>query len=346
MTEAAKHSVDISLLVCTYNRRDDLRELLESALAQETGGAFTFEVLVVDNNSSDGTRELVHSFIAKGHNNLRYLFEGKQGKSHALNTGLASVRGWAYVIADDDFVLPPNWAKGIYDGFHNHPEVSFVSGKVLPQWEVEPPRWLTKEHWSAVAMADYGDREFITDSNNQICLLACAFRLEDVQAVGGYHGDLGPQKGRTGATEDLDLLLRLWRSGRKGLYMPDVSFYHKATADRVTKKYHRRWHRDHGRSYAVMRAPETEQAGIRLLDVPGYMYRAAATDAFHWLGRMLRGRSDEAFGYETHLRFFSGFLRKRVADYMSRSSEGNRRDFAGSFPGQTENVNKAAKQGN
>jgi glucosyl-dolichyl phosphate glucuronosyltransferase len=163
MSERETPVVDITLLVCTYNRSGDLRELLETALAQETGGEFTYEVLVVDNNSTDDTRAVVEGFVAAGHANLRYLFEEKQGKSHALNSGLRALRGWAYVITDDDFILPKDWAKGIYEGFRDHPDVAFVSGKVLPRWEREPPAWLTTEHWSALAMADYGEEEFLTD---------------------------------------------------------------------------------------------------------------------------------------------------------------------------------------
>ena len=329
MGEQASPPVDITLLVCTYNRCEDLRELLETGLAQETGDAFAYEILVVDNNSTDATREVVEGFIAAGHKNLRYLFEGRQGKSHALNTGLRAVRGWAYVIADDDFVLPADWVKGIYEGFRAHPEVSFVSGKVLPLWQAEPPAWLTPRHWSALAMADYGEESFVTDEAHQVCLLACAFRLADVQAVGGYHGDLGPREGRTGATEDLDLLKRLWKSGRTGLYLPHVAFYHKATADRLTKAYHRRWHRDHGRSYAVMRAEETEAASTRLFDVPAHMYRAAAGDALRWLKCRVARRADAAFWHETHLRFFAGFFRQRRADFMADGPRGAGRELAG-----------------
>jgi glucosyl-dolichyl phosphate glucuronosyltransferase len=313
--ETTSPTVDLSLLVCTYNRCGDLRELLETALAQETEGRFTYEVVVVDNNSSDNTRSVVEALIAAGHKNLRYVFESRQGKSHALNTGLQAVRGWAYVITDDDFVLPADWARGIYDGLTQNPDVAFVSGKVLPLWQADPPRWLTKRHWSALAMADYGDQQFITDESHQICLLACAFRVADVAEVGGYHGELGPQKDRTGATEDLDLLIRLWKSGRKGLYLPHVSFLHKATADRLTKSYHRRWHRDHGRSYAIMRSDDTEKGGRRLLGVPAYMYREALRDAVGWLTSMIRGRNSDAFWHETQLRFFQGFVATRRAEH-------------------------------
>ncbi|HET6862196.1 MAG TPA: glycosyltransferase family 2 protein [Pyrinomonadaceae bacterium] len=311
--------VDLSLLVCTYNRAGDLRELLETAVAQETNGEFSYEVVVVDNNSTDETRSVVESFIAAGHKNVRYFFEKKQGKANALNTGLRELKGWAYVIADDDFVLPEDWVKNLYRGFRDNPEVSFVSGKVLPLFQGEPPSWLTAKHWSAIAMADYGDEQFVTDKENQICLLACAFRLADVESVGGYDKQLGPSKTHSGGTEDLDLLKRLWKSGRKGLYLPNAAFYHKATKDRLTKDYHRRWHADHGRSYAIMRIEETEQAKFRLFDVPAYMFREAARDTLRWVGCMIRGRTDDAFWHETQLRFFAGFVAKRRAD-----SRGNR----------------------
>ena len=328
-TATTKSAIDITMLVCTYNRCGDLRELLETALAQDTGNKFTYEVLVVDNNSTDETRQVVEAFIAQGHQNLRYLFEGKQGKSHALNTGLEAMSGWAYVITDDDFILPKNWLHGIYEGFRNNADVSFVSGKVLPLWRAEPPAWLTKENWSAIAVADYGDESFLTDHEHQRCLLACAFRLEDVKAVRGYNDKLGPAKARTGGTEDLDLLVRLWASGRTGLYLPGVHFYHKVEPDRVSKKYHRKWHTDHGRSYAIMRVPETEQASLRLFDIPAYMYRELVVESLRWLGCMARGRTDEAFSHETRLRFFSGFFRRRLADLIA----GNRKDSGRETPG-------------
>ncbi len=326
-TSPAAAAVDITLLVCTYNRCDDLRELLETALTQETGGEFTYEVLVVDNNSIDQTRSVVEGFIAQGHTNLHYLFESRQGKSHALNTGIGAVSGWAYTIADDDFILPKDWVRGIFEGFRDHPDAAFVSGKVLPLWQAEAPAWLTQKHWSAIAMADYGEQEFYTDQLNQICLLACSFRRADVQAVGGYHAELGPMKGRTGATEDLDLLQRLWKAGRKGVYLPKVAFYHKVTADRLTTSYHRRWHTDHGRSYAVMRDEQVEQATARLFDVPVHLYRQAAIDALAWLKLSFAGKRDEAFLQETHLRFFTGFFRQRRADFLASGTHSFAREL-------------------
>ncbi|MCA1628382.1 MAG: glycosyltransferase family 2 protein, partial [Acidobacteria bacterium] len=145
MTEEKQSTVDITLIVCTFNRSGDLRELMQGALAQETGGLFGYEVLVVDNNSTDDTRRVVESFIARGHDHLRYLFEGRQGRSNALNTGLDAVRGAVYALADDDLLLPKDYLMKVFTAFQAHPEVSFVGGKVLPLWKSDVPAWLTQQ---------------------------------------------------------------------------------------------------------------------------------------------------------------------------------------------------------
>ena len=116
-------------------------------------------------------------------------------------------------------------------------------------------------------------------------------------------------------------MMRLWKSGRKGLYLPHLHFFHKAEAARLTKEYHRRWHRDHGRSYAIMGRNNGEPAKFKLFDVPSYLYRAAAADALKWVKCMLTRRRDEAFLHETQLQFFKGFLAKRRADTTTTKRE-------------------------
>lgn len=328
MSGEAQQAIDMTVLVCTFNRCADLRELLESVTAQKTGGAFTYEVLVVDNNSKDDTRGVVESFINRGHKNFRYLFEGRQGRSNALNTGLDAARGAIYVLADDDIILPEDYLRKIFEAFQSHPEVSFVGGKVLPRWKSEVPSWLTQRHWSAIAMSDYGANEFYTDEANQFCLLAGSFRLADVKAVGGYHRELGVSKGSIGGTEDVDLFARLFKAGRRGMYLPNVELYHKVEPERLTKEYHRRWHTGHGRHYAVMRAAEVEESRARLFDVPVHLYKQAAVSTLRWMQNTLRGKSEEAFWYETQLRFFVGFFRKRREDYRASGRRSTVREIA------------------
>lgn len=328
MTERTQTPVDITVLVCTFNRREELRELLRSAMAQQTGGSFTYEILVVDNNSDDGTCPLVQSLIADGHESIRYLFEGRQGRSFALNTGLGAARGAIYVIADDDLVLPPHYLHRVWEVFCANPDLSVVAGKVLPLWAKPAPAWLTREHWSALALSDYGAEEFRTNTNKPICLLAGAFRRADVDAVGGYHPALGVTKGRIGGTEDVDLLSRLYEVGRQGLYLPDLWLSHKVEADRLTQAYHRRWHTGHGQFYAAMRVPEVERASTRLFDVPAHLYRQALEAAASWLTCLAQGRWAAAFQCETRLRFFAGFFRARAGEFFVAGAGSLTRELA------------------
>jgi glycosyltransferase involved in cell wall biosynthesis len=312
MTAPAARPCTFSLLISTFNRAEQLSDALRTALDQDTdGGTFSYEVIVVDNNSSDSTRAVVESFLGEGHSNLRYLFEGRQGKSFALNTALASATGAFYTIVDDDFLLPPNWLRRIRDGIQRHPDAAFYGGKVLPRWAADPPAWLTQEHWSAIAMADYGDREFRATDHHRICLLACTFRTEEVRAVGGYDVRLGVQGNRIGGVEDLDILTRLWEAGREGVYLPDVAFEHRVEAHRLEKRYHRRWHRDHGRSFAVMRDPGTEGHGPRLFGIPRYMYRELLGSVGSLLRETIAGHPSRAFVAEIRIWFIVGFCLER-----------------------------------
>jgi glycosyltransferase involved in cell wall biosynthesis len=302
-------SVDFTLLVCSYNRVRDLEELLETALSQETCGEFSYEVIVVDNNSTDHTRSVVLSFIARHGDRLRYFFEARQGKSHALNTGLAAMHGRYYAIVDDDFILPSEWLLGIAHAFRRHPDAAFVSGKVLPRWETDPPAWLTRQHWSALALADYGEVEFRADAARDLCLLACIFRADAVQAIGGYDVLLGVNGDKIGGVEDLDILRRLWAAGYHGVYVPTLWFEHKVAGVRLSKSYHRRWHRGHGRSRAMMRVDE-ERLPL-LAGVPRYMFREALSMLVLIPVRYLLGREPDAFTAESRLWFIVGFMSER-----------------------------------
>ncbi len=313
---------DITLVVCTYNRSGDLRELLGTALTQDTPGGFRHEVLVVDNNSSDDTQRCVEALQAAGHGNLYYVLEPRQGKSYALTNALGRIRSPLYTITDDDFLLPSQWLGEIVAAFRDNPDAAFVSGKVLPSWRGNPEPWLTSRHWSAIAMADHGEQRFYVDTANPICLLACAFRLADVLEAGGYPGDLAVSKGRVGGTEDADLLMRLWRNGKRGLYLPGTVLYHKVEPKRLTKAYHRRWHRGHGRSHAMMRVPELERARARLFDVPSHLFGSAGRDLASWAKALIRRDEADAFWYETRLQFFWGFVRHRAAEYRSTMRHG------------------------
>src|ERR1051325_5562765 len=205
---------DISVVITTYNRRDLLSGALDSILRQQAGGV-RFEVIVVDNNSADGTREVVGSLIEMSGPPLRYIFEARLGISEGRNTGIMSARAPIIAFTDDDVRVGPDWIANIKRAFDEHPEADFIGGKILPRWRVAPPRWLTRNHWWPLALLDYGGETFYVSADNPICLPTAnlSFRREVFERVGLFSSDFSSR-------EDHELLVRLWRASRRGLYVP------------------------------------------------------------------------------------------------------------------------------
>ncbi|HKS40553.1 MAG TPA: glycosyltransferase [Blastocatellia bacterium] len=316
--------VEITVVISTYNRSEMLAAAIESVVAQENE-AVSYEVIVVDNNSTDKTREVVEGYIKRGQEKLRYVFEGRQGVSYARNTGIAEARGEIIAFADDDVRVSKDWVAKIKRAFDLHPEVDCIGGKVLPRWESETPRWLTRDHWMPLALQDYGDDPVAINADNKLCLVSAnlAFRSEAFEETGLFEPDLQRVKNSIGSMEDAELLERFWRTGRKSLYVPDLIVVTDVPAERMTKSYHRRWHTGHGYFFAIMRSEEMERSSSRLFDVPAHLYKQAIADAAAWFRCILSGNRERAFTHEIGIRFFWGFFLKRRQDFLSAAQHGS-----------------------
>ena len=310
--------IDVSVALSTYNRCSLLGPALQALLDQD-GGALNYEILVVDNNSSDGTRELVESLVTNNPEKLHYLFEERQGLSYGRNAGIAAARTPIIAFTDDDVRVPPDWVAQIKRGFEADPGIDFLGGKVLPHWASPPPRWLTRKHWAPLALLDYGDQPFFVDAEKRLCLIGAnlAFRRRVFDEVGMFKTDLQRVKDGIGSLEDHEMLLRLWRAHRKGLYVPHLIVTAEIEAERLQKDYHRRWHAGHGRFYAALHDEEVERSHVgRILGVPAHFYRQALRDGVGWTRDSLRNSPDEAFTRELRIRHFAGFCGRRWRDFL------------------------------
>ncbi|HZM91239.1 MAG TPA: glycosyltransferase [Blastocatellia bacterium] len=318
---------DITAVISTYNRSEMLPAALDSVLTQE-GCNYRYEVVVVDNNSSDSTRDVVESYIARGHSNLRYVFEPNQGSSYARNAGVAASRSETLAFADDDVRVAKNWISTIKRAFDEHPKVDCVGGKVLPVWATPAPAWFTREHWAPLALQDYGDGLLSINLNNRLCLVSAnlAFRRRALVDIGLFAPELQRIKDGIGSMEDAELLERYWQTGRECLYLPDLIVETDVAPERLTKTYHKRWHLGHGYFYAIKRSDDLERGYARLFDVPAHLYKRAVIDAAKWLLFCLVDPR-RAFAYQIRLSFFWGFFRKRRADYRATSYRGLSREF-------------------
>jgi len=306
---------DISVIISTYNRCELLATAIGCLLEQESEGV-KYEVIIVDNNSTDETRELVESFIAEGYSNLRYVFEPRQGVSYGRNAGIANAKSQIIAFTDDDVYVSKNWLASIKRAFDEHPQVDFVGGRILPQWTSEPPAWLTREHWWPLALLDFGDESFYVNTDNPICLPTAnvSFRREVFRIIGPFSPEFS---GR----EDHELLVRLWRAGREGIYNPDLIVTAKVQPERLSKTYHRKWNITTGRFNSLMRLNESINAEgryvgelpdlVTLFGVPGYIYRRLLFESFHWLAAKVKGRKVKSEQHSNHVWYLIGYITKR-----------------------------------
>ncbi|MFL6213186.1 MAG: glycosyltransferase [Blastocatellia bacterium] len=321
---------DITAIVCTYNRSALLGESL-SAIARQQGEGLRYEVIVVDNNSTDDTREVIEKFAAASHCPMRYLCERQQGVSYARNAGIAASRAPALAFFDDDVMVADDWLLQIKQALDAHSDIDYVGGKVLPRWASAPPAWLVAENWAPIAAQDYGDAPFVLDASTNVGLISAnlAIRRRALDEVGWFRPELQRVRDGIGSMEDHELLERLARAGKRGLYAPQIVVRADVPVARMTRGYHRRWHRGHGKFYAISRSASFEESAAgRLFDVPAHLYRQAAADATGWLKHALRRHAARAFAHQSRLWFFLGFVGERRRQFLEAERRSSAREIA------------------
>ncbi len=303
-----------SVVLSTYNRCGVLRPALDAVLAQQ--GA-SYEVIVVDNNSTDGTRELVQSRAAV-HPRLRYVFEPRQGLPHARNAGVLAARAPIVAFTDDDVRVPVDWVRKILETFDAHPGVDMVGGRVVPIWPAELPSWLSRRQLGPFALGERGDAPMRVHAGNAApCLVGAnfAFRREVFDRVGLF--DPAFTK-----SQDREIQLRLWRAGGQGLYSPDLAIEAEIPLDRLTKAYFRFWYTTYGRYHSRMRLLDTLDRDGRLmplptatlLGVPPFLYREFLGSLSRWLAGHARLDRTGAFYWENRTRYLFSYIRERYRE--------------------------------
>ena len=312
--------VVVSVVLCTYNRCDMLGEALESLLVQEH--APPHEIIVVDNNSTDATREVAQGVIARSAGRMHYVFEGRQGLCHARNAGVRASRGCIVAFTDDDVRVLPDWIAKIAAAFQRWTWVDFLGGKVLPRWPRTPPEWLTERHWGPLALLDYGPGVREVNADWAPCMVGAnlAVRRKVFERVGLFHPAFQHRRGSCSAVDDHEWQYRAIVAGSVGVYVPEIVIEAAVQPNRLERAYHRKWHLDHGRAVvpiepleAVLRARRGEQGRPRFarwpLPLPPYLLARIGTLGLRWIWHGVRIQWEEAFLVECELREAIGFAR-------------------------------------
>ena len=259
----SRETLDITVILCTYNRCEDLAGALQSIAASQVGSSVTWEALVVDNNSTDQTRSVVERFSRSCPGIFRYIFEPQPGKSYALNTGIANARGEVLAFVDDDVTVEPAWLKNLTAPFLHDSELAGVGGRVLPAQKFIPPSWLPDSfHGVVFAGFDLGDDA--TELDHAPYGANMAFRKSAFQKYGGFRIDLGPTPNSQIRNEDTELGRRLLAAGERLRYEPSAVVYHPIPDGRITQQYFFDWWFDYGRALIRERGDRPDVFGIPL----------------------------------------------------------------------------------
>jgi len=317
-------SPEVTVLICTWNRAALLDETLGSLARMKVPQEVRWDVVVVDNNSTDGTRRLIETRAAAFPVPLTYLFEHRQGKSSAMNAGLRASPAPIVAFADDDVRVDHGWLATAVEAFRIRPDISYVGGPVDPIWEAPCPPWFErsgKTLWGTLAILDYGRVPFVFEDRQRVPLGAnFAVRRTLVDRIGDFDPALGRNSETVLLGQELpEFFARARDAGARGMYLPSMRVQHHVPARRLQPEYFRRWWYGKGISRARMEAahPVTE-LGLdmrrvpTIAGIPRFLFGSAARDAMRWVRAVFRGDAGDRFAAETQLWYFYGQLTERL----------------------------------
>jgi len=240
----------ISIIICTYNRADYLRDTLRSLL-QTDALPNQFEVLIINNNATDATpaviREAQKTYDAF---QIRHIREKKQGLSHARNRGIREATAPIVLFLDDDIRTTPNYIPAWISFFQSHPEASGGGGKIHVQFDDPRPPWMSYFLLPLLGRHDLGNSIKPYPTNKYPFGGNMAFRCEIFDRYGYFDTDLGRQGRKLIASEEKEFYHRLAASERI-YYLPKAFIYHRVSKDRLTQAFIRKQALGLGHSLAL-----------------------------------------------------------------------------------------------
>ena len=228
----------LSIIICSYNRANYIGEALD-ALYHQTASLDEFEVLVIDNNSTDGTPEVFAQWRTSHPNGqFYYQTETKQGASYARNTGSRLANGEWLCFIDDDAVAANNFVENIHRHIQAYPDRIGFGGRIIPRYVPSEPKWMSYYVSSMVGNFDYAptacafkDGKYPLESN-----MVVNKKIFDL--IGGFNTMLPGVVGtlRIGG-EGKDLFYKIMALGNSIYYDPSIIVKHVVEVKKLTKEY-------------------------------------------------------------------------------------------------------------
>jgi len=250
----------ITVAICTFNRANSLRLTLDSLLAMKVPTDLTWEIVIVNNNSTDRTDKVISEYV--GRLPLRREFEPRAGKSNALNRAIDVAKGDYIVWIDDDVLVDAGLLTAYAEAFRRWPKAAVFGGRITPRYEAPVEKWVLESEevlGGPYAIRDFGAhvRPLSADDEDHYPYGAnWAIRAIEQRAF-RYDPELGPVPNRIRNQEETDLIRRLLASGTTGYWIPGAMVEHCIGRDRQTVRYVASYYESWGETLAFRNAAAT-----------------------------------------------------------------------------------------
>ena len=221
----------ITAVICTRNRAAFLKKCLKSILLQSAAEA-SYEILVVDNGSTDSTRDVVKEF--ESDKKVRYVHEPVAGLSRARNTGWREAHGQYVGYIDDDATVADSWIASILWVLKNvTPVPEWIGGPIELEWETPNPGWITGDLKVPLGFIDWGNEPRTIKCSERLGGGNSVYCKEVLKKIGGFDERLGRGVNNLLSGEETQLQKRIESLSGRLFYHPGVKIFHWVGKERV-----------------------------------------------------------------------------------------------------------------
>lgn len=227
-----------SFITCTYNRDKYIGQTLQSVCDQKYPDN-NYEIIVIDNNSTDNTASICEEFRAEYPNkNFRYFKEMNQGLSFALNRGIKEAQGEYLIFVDDDETIIPEHLERLNNHLRTYPEAVLCGTPVIPVYEIPEPKWMSRFTQRLIGgYFDQGKEVKILEAKNYPGTGHTIIKKELYERYGNYNTELGRKGTSLIGAEDKDMFNRLKNNNIVCYYLPDIPIYHHIPPNKMTDEF-------------------------------------------------------------------------------------------------------------
>lgn len=226
----------VSIVISTYNREEYIEAALNS-LRDQTLGYEDFEVILVNNNSTDSTENICRKFQKNNPTlDFKYFLEKKQGLSYARNRGIEETSGDIVVFLDDDAEALPDYLENLINHFKSN-QLLVGGGKIIPKWETGKPKWMSRFLEPLVSVIDYSKKKVPFKQGKYPIGANMFFHKSIFEKVGLFNTELGRTGKNLMGGEEKDIFARVSGLSIPIMYLPDVVVWHNIPVERISKAF-------------------------------------------------------------------------------------------------------------